>query len=165
MGVLRYPNVAGTFYPADPRALASQVRAYLRSAPDQGPRSRAEAESRTGQAAGSGTGSRARADALGQSLPGSWPKALIVPHVTKFYTGSVGHGVDEPMHTVTANSFKKRPGGATPQKPVGTVMFARAIKGEPEEECHAFRKDFGDTLSRAEVRHQAVLVALELLLP
>ena len=57
------------------------------------------------------------------------------------------------------------PGGATPQKPVGTVMFARAIKGEPEEECHAFRKDFGDTLSRAEVRHQAVLVALELLLP
>lgn len=89
MGVLRYPNVAGTFYPADPRALAAQVRAYVRSAPDSGPRSPSEAESRTKQAVGGGTGSRERADALAQSLPGRWPKALIVPHAGYIYSGPV----------------------------------------------------------------------------
>jgi len=40
--------------------------------------------------------------------------ALIVPHITKFRSGAIGHGVDEPMHTVTANSYVKRPGGAAP---------------------------------------------------
>lgn len=40
--------------------------------------------------------------------------ALIAPHVTKFRANSDGHRADEPMHTVTANSFKKRPGGAAP---------------------------------------------------
>lgn len=55
------------------------------------------------------------------------------------------------------------PGGGTPNKPVGTVVFARAVRGadgEPEGEL----KSFGD-LGRAEVRRQATLVALELLLP
>lgn len=55
------------------------------------------------------------------------------------------------------------PGGGTPTKPVGTVVFARAVRGadgEPEGEL----KSFGD-LGRAEVRRQATLVALELLLP
>ena len=89
MGVLRYPNVAGTFYPADPRALAAQVRAYLGSVPDTGPRSRAEAESRTEQTTENWAGSRARADALGPPLPGRWPKALIVPHAGYIYSGPV----------------------------------------------------------------------------
>ena len=40
--------------------------------------------------------------------------ALVSPHITKFRSGAVGHGVDEPMHTVTANSFVKRPGGSAP---------------------------------------------------
>lgn len=55
------------------------------------------------------------------------------------------------------------PGGGTPTKPVGTVVFARAIRGddgEPEGEL----KSFGD-LGRAEIRRQATLCALELLLP
>lgn len=55
------------------------------------------------------------------------------------------------------------PGGGTPTKPVGTVVFARAIRGahgEPEGEL----RDFGD-LGRAEIRHQATLCALELLVP
>lgn len=54
------------------------------------------------------------------------------------------------------------PGGGSIDKPVGTVVFARAIRGE--EESTAEEKRFGD-LSRAEVRLQAALVALELLLP
>ena len=55
------------------------------------------------------------------------------------------------------------PGGGTPTKPVGTVVFARAIRGDgnqPEGEL----KSFGE-IGRAEVRRQATLCALELLLP
>ena len=50
-------------------------------------------------------------------------KALVSPHITKFRSGAVGHGVDEPMHTVTANSFMKRPGGSAP---LGVVEAAVA---------------------------------------
>ena len=55
------------------------------------------------------------------------------------------------------------PDGGTAQKPVGTVVFARAMRdgdGEPESEMRHF-----DTDSRSEVRRQATLAALELLLP
>ena len=54
------------------------------------------------------------------------------------------------------------PDGGTAQKPVGTVVFARAIRGsnEPEAELRTFNTD-----DRAEVRRQAMLCALELLLP
>lgn len=54
------------------------------------------------------------------------------------------------------------PDGGTREKPVGTVVFARAIKGE--EEATSEEKHF-DCQTRAEVRLQAALVALELLLP
>jgi DNA (cytosine-5)-methyltransferase 1 len=40
--------------------------------------------------------------------------ATLAPHVTVFRGGAVGCGADEPLPTVTANSFIKRPGGATP---------------------------------------------------
>ncbi len=40
--------------------------------------------------------------------------AVVVPHITKFRNGATGSGMDEPMHTVTASSFVKRPGGAAP---------------------------------------------------
>jgi nicotinamide-nucleotide amidase len=55
------------------------------------------------------------------------------------------------------------PGGGTKLKPVGTVVFARATRdseAKPEGEL----KHFSD-MNRAEVRHQATLCALELLLP
>ena len=55
------------------------------------------------------------------------------------------------------------PGGGTKLKPVGTVVFARATrKGEDQPEGEL--KHFAD-MNRAEVRHQATLCALELLLP
>jgi len=38
----------------------------------------------------------------------------LAPHITKFRTGATGHAADEPLHTVTANSFVKRPGGSGP---------------------------------------------------
>lgn len=56
------------------------------------------------------------------------------------------------------------PGGGSVKKPVGTVVFARAIKGGDPADVHADRKDFGD-LGRGGVRLQAALCALDLLLP
>lgn len=59
------------------------------------------------------------------------------------------------------------PGGGTPQKPVGTVVFARVIRnsvGEPEGELKFFEGGEGPD-GRAEIRRQAALCALELLLP
>jgi nicotinamide-nucleotide amidase len=55
------------------------------------------------------------------------------------------------------------PGGATPQKPVGTVVFAVAARGDEPNEISADRRDFGD-IGRTEIRLQAVRVALELLM-
>jgi DNA (cytosine-5)-methyltransferase 1 len=39
---------------------------------------------------------------------------LVTPHLTKFRTGAVGSAIEEPLPTVTANSYIKRPGGAAP---------------------------------------------------
>ncbi len=64
---------------------------------------------------------------------------LIVPHVTKFRGGAVGHPVDEPLHTVTANSFIKRPGGSTPLgvAAVHLTKFSENSTGHlPDEPLH-----------------------------
>lgn len=56
------------------------------------------------------------------------------------------------------------PEGGTPQKPVGTVVFARAKRGESPRDVIADIKQFGD-IGRGAIRIQAALVALELLMP
>jgi nicotinamide-nucleotide amidase len=56
------------------------------------------------------------------------------------------------------------PGGGTDMKPVGTVVFAVAHRGQNEEEINA-EKRLLDGQDRATIRAQATLVALELLLP
>jgi nicotinamide-nucleotide amidase len=57
------------------------------------------------------------------------------------------------------------PDGGSELKPVGTVVFARAERGEDPEAVNAELKVFETAKTRAEVRLQAALVALELLLP
>ena len=57
------------------------------------------------------------------------------------------------------------PDGGSEHKPVGTVVFAKAERGENPEAVNAELKVFADAKTRAEVRLQAALVALELLLP
>lgn len=57
------------------------------------------------------------------------------------------------------------PSGGTDKKPVGTVVFAKAEKSKNPEDVVADRKNFGADKTRAEIRLQAALVALELLLP
>ncbi len=54
------------------------------------------------------------------------------------------------------------PDGGTELKPIGTVVFALAIRGE--EDVNAEQKII-EGATRAEIRHQAALVALEMLLP
>jgi nicotinamide-nucleotide amidase len=54
------------------------------------------------------------------------------------------------------------PDGGSEQKPVGTVVFARALRGADEREAES--KLFSGA-ERSEVRRQATLCALELLLP
>lgn len=56
------------------------------------------------------------------------------------------------------------PDGGSVQKPVGTVVFARAKRGENPKDVVADTKQFGD-IGRGEIRIQAALVALELLMP
>lgn len=55
------------------------------------------------------------------------------------------------------------PDGGSKNKPVGTVVFARAIRGS-DAPVVADTHQFGD-LGRSEIRRQAALVALRLLLP
>jgi nicotinamide-nucleotide amidase len=56
------------------------------------------------------------------------------------------------------------PGGGTPSKPVGTVVFARAERGSDPAKIVADQKFFDET-TRSGVRLQAALCALELLMP
>lgn len=59
------------------------------------------------------------------------------------------------------------PGGGTLHKPVGTVVFARVVReqsGEPEGELKFFQGGDGPD-GRAEIRRQATICALELLVP
>lgn len=55
------------------------------------------------------------------------------------------------------------PGGGSELKPVGTVVFARAVRGQSRHEDAELHR-FGD-IGRAGVRHKATLCALEMLLP
>jgi nicotinamide-nucleotide amidase len=56
------------------------------------------------------------------------------------------------------------PGGGTAQKPVGTVVFARAERGADPAKIVADQKFF-DEKTRSGVRIQAALCALDLLMP
>lgn len=57
------------------------------------------------------------------------------------------------------------PEGGTELKPVGTVVFARARRGDDPDEMVAEERLFDAELGRSGIRLQAGLTALELLLP
>lgn len=57
------------------------------------------------------------------------------------------------------------PGGGSAAKPVGTVVFCRARKGDDADRCYSVRKNYPSDASRAQIRAMATQFALELLLP
>ncbi|KEZ18779.1 Competence/damage-inducible protein CinA domain protein [Sphingobium yanoikuyae] len=67
-------------------------------------------------------------------------------------------------HVAVAITGIAGPGGGSEQKPVGTVVFARAERGGSPEKVVADMHHFEDN-GRGGVRLQAALCALELLLP
>ena len=67
-------------------------------------------------------------------------------------------------HVAVAITGIAGPGGGSENKPVGTVVFARAERGASPDKIVADMHYFGDT-GRGGVRLQAALCALELLLP
>lgn len=67
-------------------------------------------------------------------------------------------------HVAVSISGIAGPGGGTPLKPVGTVVFAVAHRGQNEEDINAEQRLLVGQ-DRATIRAQATLVALELLLP
>ena len=57
--------------------------------------------------------------------------ALVAGHITKFNTGSVGFGLDEPMATITAGGTPKRPSTGNTQGLVGAHLITMGY-GDPE---------------------------------
>jgi len=56
------------------------------------------------------------------------------------------------------------PGGGSEKKPVGMVVFARALRGQDPDDYFSQRVQFEST-DRAAIRHHATLFALDLLQP
>lgn len=48
--------------------------------------------------------------------------ALTVPSISRFNTGATGSAMDEPLPTITANSYIKKPGGAAPVGMISPVI-------------------------------------------
>lgn len=51
---------------------------------------------------------------LGTVVAGGVKHAVVSPSLTRFNTGATGSAIDEPVSTITANSYLKKPGGAAP---------------------------------------------------
>lgn len=55
--------------------------------------------------------------------------SLVVPHITKFRTGSVGSAMDLPLPTITAGGDMKRPAGAAHAMGVASAFMAKHYTG------------------------------------
>ena len=68
---------------------------------------------------------------------------LVMPHITKFRTGATGTELSEPLATITAGSYIKRPGGAAHAMGLVTAFLAKHYGGNytgpgaaPDEPLH-----------------------------
>lgn len=88
--------------------------------------------------------------------------ALVTPYVTKFRTNSTGHRADEPLHTVTASSFIKRPGGSTPLGVVVPTLIQTGYGERPGQEPRVpgLEKPLG-TVVAGGVKHALVAAVLD----
>ncbi|WP_445287668.1 DNA cytosine methyltransferase [Variovorax atrisoli] len=68
---------------------------------------------------------------LGTVVAGGVKHAVVEgAFITKYRANSVGHDMREPLHTVTANSFVKRPGGSVPMGVVAAHLTHLTHHGE-----------------------------------
>lgn len=65
------------------------------------------------------------------TIPTENRHALIAPSVIRFNTGATGQDAREPLSTVTANSFIKRPGGAAPLGVIAPHLMTMRNAGKP----------------------------------
>ena len=112
-------------------------------------------------------GSSGRSYGLGDPLPtvtgaNRGEMALVSPHITKFRNGAIGHAIDEPLATVTANSFIKRPGGSAPLglveaglAPFATYAQQGGLSRSVEDPLHTVTASDGDhnTIAAAHLVH------------
>ncbi|MGH6859250.1 MAG: DNA cytosine methyltransferase [Phyllobacterium sp.] len=74
-------------------------------------------------------------------------KAVVAPSVIRFNSGATGQDAREPISTITANSFIKRPGGAAPLGIIAPVLTAAQHGGsnrdvkDPHHTITASKKD------------------------
>lgn len=59
---------------------------------------------------------------FGVVTAGGISHALTVPSISRFNTGATGSAMDEPLPTITANSYIKKPGGAAPVGIIAPVI-------------------------------------------
>ncbi len=64
-------------------------------------------------------------------LAGGGHSTLISPSIQRFNTGATGSAMDEPISTITANSFIKRPGGAAPIGMIAPHLMTMRNAGKP----------------------------------
>lgn len=88
--------------------------------------------------------------------------ALVSPHITKFRNGAIGHDAGEPLATVTANSFIKRPDGSAP---LGLAAAHLVHVGNGERAGQAPRamdieKPLG-TVVAGGIKHRSVLALMQ----
>lgn len=92
------------------------------------------------------------------------PKQMLIDHgaVSQGVAGAMAAGALERSSADIAVSISgvAGPGGGSAEKPVGTVMFGLAKKGA---EPATYHKSFGADKSRAEIRMDAAIFALQLL--
>ena len=68
---------------------------------------------------------------LGTVVAGGVKHAVVSPSVIRFNTGATGQDVREPLATITANSFIRRPGGAAPLGVVAPHLMTMRNAGKP----------------------------------
>ena len=102
----------------------------------------------------------AKRDALGVSNDVSEASGAV--SIACVYAMAQGALVNSNADVAVAVSGIAGPEGGSDLKPVGTVVFARALRDSEEREAESRLFEAAD---RAGVRHQATLAALELLLP
>lgn len=61
---------------------------------------------------------------LGTVVAGGVKHAVVSPSLTRFNTGATGSAMDEPVSTITANSYLKKPGGAAPLGVIAPCLSA-----------------------------------------